>query len=261
MGINIQSRLGSANRYCRLCSLGKNRKDLKMQSAVFGQSSCSFSDVLLVVVSAYPGYYEVMKNESLAAIPSSEQTYRDTHKARYNAGTYLRLVFHSIIDRDPKWPSQLKPFEQFVFFTNALKCPTSVNKESIPFKNSDIFTCAQNWLVPELEAVPEEVPILLAASQALTALLPKVEGGIYANRYRELYWRRHPLRVTFNPIEAERSHLRYPSTFSVTKDGVKIPDKLELAKAFPGTLPWHFANDIKQMKELVWNYARSTGRA
>lgn len=231
-----------------------------MQSAVFGQSKCSFSNVLLVIVSAYPGYYEVIKNESLAGVPPEEKNHRDIFKARYNAGTYLRLVLHSIIDRDPDWPSQLKPFEQFVFFTNALKCPTSVNKESIPFKNSDIFTCSQNWLIPELESVPEEVPILVAASQALTALLPNIEGGIYANRCRELYWRRHPLRVTFNPIEAERNHLRYPSSFNCTKDDVKIPDRLELAKAFPGTLPWHFANDIKQVKELIWNYAKNTGR-
>jgi hypothetical protein len=256
----FRARLSSANRYCRLCALGKNRKDLKLQSAVFGQSAKPFSEVLLAIVSAYPGFYEVMQNESLAGIPDHERGFKDVNKSKYNAGTYLRLVLHSIIDRDPKWPSSLKPFEQFVFFTNALKCPTSVNKESIPFKNSDIFTCSQNWLIPELEALQSEVPLLLAASQALTALLPKVEGGVYANRNRELFWRHHPVVVTFNPIEAERSHLRYPASFDLTKDDVKIPDRLELSKAFPGTLPWHFANDIKRIKNLVWNYAKSTGR-
>jgi hypothetical protein len=119
------NRLSSANRYCRLCALGKNRKDLKLQSAVFGQSVRPFPEVLLAIVSAYPGFYEVMRNESLAGVPNHERGFKDIHKSKYNAGTYLRLVLHSIIDRDPQWPSTLKPFEKFVFFTNAHNSDTS----------------------------------------------------------------------------------------------------------------------------------------
>lgn len=154
--------------------------------SVSGQSEVPFNKVLLIVVSAYPGNNEIQQNISLAPA---------TKKGKATAGEYVRFCLNKLI----RHCSLPEPFSKYVYFTNAIKCS--------PFQNtvltSHIDKCKEAWLDLELSQFDSKVPIMIASSQAVKALLGKKES-LYANTNKVIYYEGHPCVVTPNPIEWER---------------------------------------------------------
>lgn len=254
-------RLSNINPKCTLCKLGKGK-------AVFGQSECDPSHVVLVVVSAYPGSAEVQGNQSLIAQSAESKRLGKP----MGAGEFLRLTFKALFDNDPNFPEELKPFEKYVFFTNALKCNPQHGKDKINITPTMIKRCKEEWLIPEIRQFNPKVPILLAAGEAVKSILG--EGyKLHDSRRQVHYVNEHPTVVTINPIEAERGlikELRKPEeTFEdleklflkVKNPGTKTNKlissyywKTEEGAPLFGSVPWHWQKDISLIKEQVISY-------
>lgn len=218
-------RIQEADTTCKRCPMSSG-------CSVFGQSEVPLGSVSLIVVSAYPGKEEVKQNVSLAAATD------DT----FNAGKFFRYSIASVFDSDERIPPSMKPFVKRIFITNAVKCSPKSD-----VKQTYIDKC-RDWLDIEIGKMPEGVPILIAASEAVKSLLGKGES-LYANRRVVHQIGSHPAVVTFNPIEP----LRYSLELEKGKDSKsKIPN---FWKPIPyGEMRWHYLNDLKLVKDLVVDY-------
>lgn len=214
------------NKACTRCRLSCGE-------AIPGQSSCPLDLVRLVIVSAYPGTEEQKFGATL--VPASDYV---------NTGAYLKSIISSIFDGDDDIPSNFKPFDNYVFKTNALKCPSTPGEEL----NEAIKAC-KTWLDLELKQLPKGVPILIAASQALTSLTLGMNEklGINADRGRVINIKGHPCICTYNPVEA----LRY-----TPYEGVKNTP----VEPVLGSIPWLFKQDLLHMKEIVKGYVNNGNR-
>lgn len=246
----LMQRLPEANIYCQVCSLSKDRLGGK---AIFGQSDVSFSQVLMAVVSAYPGGDELKTGISLSPGPIRSQIERNM--LRFGAGAFLRLCLHLLFDQDPEFPQEYKPFEKYVFFTNAVKCsPLTRERKQRSVAVEHVQQC-RTWLYAELDQLRPQVPILLAASQAVSSLLPEGDTGIYNNRSIIHHWKQHPMVVTMNPVEAERGTLHLPVD-TIERLGVQYPTRMQFAPMLVGSAPWFFYQDLNRIKQLVVEFLR-----
>jgi uracil-DNA glycosylase len=208
------------NKACKRCALSCGE-------AIPGQSASPLSEVKLVIVSAYPGSEEVKYGATL--IPANDYV---------NAGAYLKSNLSLIFDVDKEIPDRYKPFDNFVFKTNALKCPSTPGHDL-----SEPIKACKTWLDLELKQLPKGVPILIAASQALTSLTLGMGGkyGINSDRGQIIMIKGHPCLCTYNPIEG----LRY-TPYEGPKDTPVEP--------VLGSIPWLFRQDLLHIKELVKEY-------
>lgn len=248
----------SFNNECQKCTLC-NPKSI----AVAGQSQVPFDQVKLVIVSAYPGVNEIATGTSLAPSPKPAKG----RAPQATAGGYMRLSLSALFDTDPNIPDEYKPFEDFVYFTNALKCSPQRGRDKLNIAAKHISTCRQLWLDRELEQMPPSVPILLAASEAVKSLLPDLSGGVYANRRKLFFIGKHPTVITFNPIEAERGAIKWLDRHEeLLEDLNKHFSKYKAApkgnilrpafwKPAPlGSSTWHWKKDMDSIKNLVIDY-------
>lgn len=204
-----------------------NRCDLSSGCAIFGHSEVPLKDVLLIVVSAYPGREEVKQGITLA--PSKDKS--------YNAGKFFRRFIEYVFDSDERFV-KYRPFINHIFLTNAIKC--SPNKKEV--KGTHIQKC-KSWLDLELDKLPLTAPILIAASHALESLTDS--KSLYAARRKVSYIKHHPYIVTFNPIEP----LRY------SLETMDKPNEVSFWRPIPyGEMRWHFNRDIELAKKLVLEY-------
>lgn len=213
------------NKACSRCRLSCG-------GAIPGQASCPLSQVKLVIISAYPGSEEVKFGATL--VPANDYV---------NAGAYLRSSITNIFDNDEEIPEEYKPFDNFIFKTNAIKCPSTPGEDL----NEAVKAC-RVWLDLELKQLPPGVPILIAASQALNSLSMNtgVKYGINADRGRVLYIEGHPCICTYNPIEG----LRY-----TPYEG----NKNKPVEPILGSIPWLFRQDLLHMKEIVKGFINANG--
>jgi hypothetical protein len=211
---------------CKRCNLSTGQ-------SIFGQAEVPLDDVCLAVISAYPGKEELKQNISLAPIEKG-----------FNAGKFFRLSISATFDNDDRIPETYKPFIKKVFITNAIKCSPAKGGVKPP----NIAKC-RDWLEMEMRSLPPNVPILLAASEAVKSILGS-DQGLYTNRRKtELTWEGHPLVVTFNPIEP----LRY-----ALETQVGDSDKFTFWKPVPyGEMRWHYMNDLELIKTFVIRYLES----
>jgi len=259
----LMFKLPSSNPYCTMCSLGKGNTG--KQRAIFGQSNCAPKNIALAVVSAYPGGEEIAQDLSLAPEREppkhNETAYRryieNKNQLKMGAGAFLRLCLRNVFDNDPNFPSYLKPIEDFIFFTNAIKCSPTIGKQARKFGDREINTCS-SWLMEELNHCPDTIPILIASTQARKALLPEL-NGLYELRRKVYYWKQHPCLITMNPIEAERGTLKEIVESTEVK-GVIVASKLRYSPLLPMSVPWHFHKDLQLIKKLVIEYDQKAGR-
>lgn len=199
---------------------------LSCGEAIPGQARAPLSEVKLVIISAYPGSEEVKQKATL--VPAQDSKFM-------NAGAYLQQTISQVFDSDPEIPNECKPFDRYVFKTNAIKCPNTGKDAKLT--DTAIKAC-KSWLSLELNQLPKGVPILLAASQALTSMTLDLQGsyGVNNNRGNVLYINNHPCLGTNNPIEA----LRY----TPYEGNQQVPPVL-------GSIPWQFNQDLNLIKTLV----------
>lgn len=182
---------GPAFHNCQRCALSHGRK----HTPIPGCSPCPMPDVRLVVVSAYPGAEEVRAMQSLSPSPKT-----------VNAGRVLQMYIELQVSKAVGFDLYHRTYR-----TNAMKCPPKGLKGD---KLTQPRNVCRSWLLAELEEVPAKVPILLAGSDAVTSVLGL---PLYESRGRVHYYGGHPVVVTVNPIEVERStRFTYSSTGDAT---------------------------------------------
>lgn len=240
---------------CKRCSLSTGQ-------AIFGQAEVPLPQVELIIVSAYPGYHEVLNGITLAPNvrpkTRTENTYKSKYKPQhyvYNAGKMLRESITAIFDNDKELPVELKPFINRCFLTNSVKCSPINGRDKKTVTPAHISTC-RSWLELEIESISRTnptVPILLAATEA-AKLLGKKEG-VYNNRREVWNYNGHPTVVTFNPIEVVRySRMIYDKElFDVDPTN---PKAIRFAKPLiPGEMRWFWQKDLELIKsEVLKNY-------
>ena len=207
---------GPAFTKCTRCVLSQGRK----HAPIPGCSPCPMNEVRLVVVSAYPGAEEVRSGQSLS--PSSGKT--------VNAGKILETYLHKM--------SQGMGLDlyQLTYRTNAIHCPPKGKKGG---KLDEPRNICKGWLMAEIEEVPAGVPILLAGSDAVQSLLGRT---LFDSRGIVHRYGNHPVVVTVNPIEVERSaRFAYSSS---SKDLVGLPPII-------GSTGWLWVKDMKLLASLI----------
>jgi len=229
------------DRKCSNCTLSCG-------SAVTGQSEVPMSDVVLIVVSAYPGSNEIKKNMSLVG-----------NKDNTTAGAFLRLSLNLFFE--DKFPNNT--FEKYVYFTNAIKCTPQRKNQSIKITPAHLKSCRM-WLNLELAALPK-CPILIASSEASNSLL-NMKLGVARNKIHTIEGRKAV--ATYNPIEWERGALKKVANLEKTESDLKLvlektSDPKNLGKLIKpvfwkpapyGSTLWFVHRDLTKIKSLVMEY-------
>jgi uracil-DNA glycosylase len=232
------------NTGCTACSLHTYK-------AVAGQSNVPFDKVKLMIISSNPS-----KGEEESGISLCDEKGRDK-----SPGAYLRFVLRGAFDSDPLVPDEIKPFENYCYYTNAVKC----SKRERTIQDIHRKRCRDKWLLTEIAALPPTTPILLASSDAVKAVLGKVT--LNNTRGKINYYHNHPVVTTFNLADVERGmSFLVKNEESVRKDlrtllAVKKKfndadvDKLVKVRYWapfpPLSIGWLFQRDINLLKELV----------
>jgi len=244
---------------CNKCTL--NCKE----GTVSGQSKVPFSNVKLIVVSAYPGNREYKTQMSLASNPD-RRGIPNSNKSPVGAGEFLRFCM-KIIDRE--LPQEYRPIEDFTYFTNAIKCTPQHGKDKITVTERHIKTCRDSWLLKELDMFPPKVPIFACASEAVKGLLGTKES-LYNNRNKVNYYKEHPVIVSTNPVDWEKYVMKYVSdieesrqyvtklmkTSSFSKYKKKIDEVIGVKKweALPGSPLYFVKQDFKLVTQEIIKY-------
>ena len=254
-------RIPNFNPGCLKCLLGSGK-------GITGQSCVPFNEVKLIVISAYPG-----GREERTGITLSDNENRkgppDSNKATVGAGEYLRYCFEIFFDKDKNFPEEYKPIENWVYFTNALKCSPQRGRDKITVVAKHIKTCKETYLAEELNMFNPSVPILAAGSEATKALLG-MDESLYNNRNRVNYYKDHPVIVTTNPVDWEKYSAKYvPDIEEARQHVVKLMksgqikrfkkniDKVigaKVWKALPSSPLYFVKQDLDAIKKQVIKY-------
>lgn len=250
---------------CNKCSL--NCKE----GTISGQSEVPFSNVKLIVLSAYPGNREYKTGLSLSDNPDRKRTVPDSNKASVGAGEFLRFILAGTLDKSKEIPEEYKPIEEFTYFTNAIKCTPQHGKDKITVTEKHIKTCRDNWLIRELDMFPPKVPIFACASEAVKALLGTKES-LYNNRNKVNYYKQHPVIVSTNPVDWEKYVMKYVPDIEESRQYVvklmknggikkykkKIDQVIGVKKwsALPGSPLYFVKQDLELIKQEVIKYIK-----
>jgi len=192
------------DRHCRACPYGK-------ENAVGGAGPDDLTAVRLLVISDYPGHYEVQEGYPFVPKPPvyENDRRRKLRMSWANAGAALRYALGQL---------GLNGYDD-CWLTNVLKCSPAA--ESGKVRETELDTCTRLWLhqeVWQLHLVNPRLPIWLAGNQALAgfrrAFKPFPKGGVNDFRRRVVYWLEHPVVVTWNPATYCRSEFRTPISHS-----------------------------------------------
>jgi uracil-DNA glycosylase len=232
---------------CIKCGVGKAYKTAPIQ--VFGQSNCKPQEVKLIVIGTYPGGNDKTLNLSFA--PNPAMTKKQENMLTTGGGAYLRKVMHAL------FKERIPDIADYIYFTNAIKCmPVRQKEGAFKITTKHLQDCVSLHLSLELLELPPNVPILLTGSLAVNAVFPDLKGGAVGNRNTNLYYRAHPVIVTMHPLDAERGHLKHVVN-SETINHEIIATKLRYGEVLFGSRPWLFVQDLKRVRELVYENEQS----
>lgn len=245
-----------ANSKCRRCSLSSGK-------SIFGHSFGHLNNVQLIIISAYPAKEEIEKGYTLAPnAPKPRKNNQDNEIYRMNAGRFLQASISKVFDDDLTFPSELKPFYNRIFFTNAIKCSplgyARQDKKQMDVTDTHLNICRE-WLELEIAEIAKSnptVPILLAGSEAVKLIYKK--EGVYNNRRKlHSYKGIHPVVITFNPVEPLRYALMEITKHKVRGDGSMRVEAINFLQPIPvGEMRYHWLNDLELVKQqVVGNYA------
>lgn len=226
---------------CVSCELGHNRvrhnkvheeeKNFVPQVSVGGAGPLDLTEVKLIVVSDYPGYYESKISSGVPMVDASleKDERRNGMLNSLNAGAFLRMTLRLMYGLDTY---------SDCWITNAIKCDTNQIK---PQDIKHVKPCSKKWLSAELHCLDQyvpNVPILAAGFQAFKGVChiydaPEIKnlGANNCRRRKGLMLGQHPLVVTFNPATAARSMPKV-ITQTMTKKGRLVPTRNEWLMPF-----------------------------
>lgn len=248
---------------CNKCSLSCK------EGTVSGQSKVPFSNVKLIVISAFPGAREYKLNQSLADNPDRRGDVPDSNKAPVSAGEFLRFILAETLDKSKEIPKEYKPIEDYTYFTNAIKCTPQHGKDKITVTEKHIRTCRDSWLTKELDMFPSKVPIFACTSEAVKGLLGTKES-LYNNRNKVNYYKEHPVIVSTNPVDWEKYVMKYVPDIEESRQYVvklmksgaikkykkKIDQVIGVKKwqALPGSPLYFIKQDLELIKQEIIKY-------
>jgi uracil-DNA glycosylase family 4 len=226
---------------CRACPYGNDKA-----GPVGGVGPSDLSKVRLLVISDYPGHYEVQEGYPFVPKPPVYQSNR-SKKIRMswaNAGAALRYALGQL---------GLNSYDD-CWLTNTLKCSPAADSGKV--KETELDTCTRLWLYQEvwqLHLVNPKLPIWLAGSQALAGFRrtfkPFPKGSVNDFRRKVTWWLEHPVVVTWNPSAYCRSEFRATLSHS-------HPDKVKpvFDQLVPLT-PWEvYHRDWALLKQFLQDY-------
>lgn len=221
------------DRHCQRCSLYKARP-------VGGAGPNDLSRVRLLVVSDYPGHYEVEAGYPFAVV-------NDEYRCRARAGT--RWANAGALLRHGLLTLGLNSYTD-CWLTNAVKCaPKGEGKVTL----SQTKPCAQYWLKPEVTtvlAVRPDLPIWIAGSLALRVFCQTFDWDVPAKvnelRRRVHFYYQHPVVVTWNPAVYTRSEFREVKSLDQPRDVYPIFRQPLILSPL-----WMFYQDIAPLKGVL----------
>ena len=163
------------NRKCNACSL----------SSGCAVSWAGSENPIGIIISDYPGNYEVKTNKSLVSLSK----YPKGRIVRgMNAGSFLDALLYKIT----------KGKSNAFYRTNLIKCKIEIGvTPSLNQKN----TCKSTWLDRELNRFPG-IPMLIAGGMATKHILGEPLEKCRGIKHN---YSGHPTMVTYNPIQGSRT--------------------------------------------------------
>jgi hypothetical protein len=243
---------------CNTCHIGRLRQEHNVralereeppQYAIAGNGPVDLNNIKLIVVSDYPGMYEVQRGYPMVdKFDFKPDVIRGKVQPR-NAGGFLRRALELMYGLDS--------YED-VWITNAVKCnPAS----TALVETKHVRPCVRKWLSNEMGILDKHcprAPILSLGTQAYRALrylykdkANSLEAGYTASR-RKIHWAGdRPIVISFNPAIAARSEPRIETVVKETKKGVYISKTDWLYPPLPNSPVDRFIKDLRCLAEVL----------
>jgi uracil-DNA glycosylase len=224
----------------------KDRK-YKLVGGVGGAGPDDLTEVKLIVISDYPGAYELessypfYSNDEEIKPKLNRRTGFKSLEGYRNAGNLIRYYLNTMYG--------LNTYTD-VWFTNAIKCSPGAMKA----QDKHLRVCITSWLKNELavlsQHIPTSVPILILGNMAFKALgfmkadnIPKtLQEGRRSTGYT---FGGHPLIFSVNPTAVARNEMRIESITARDSQGSTIVRKVvPTIRQGIGTPYWFFEKDL-----------------
>lgn len=268
-----EHKLISFNKACKLCPLSCGE-------AVGGAGPEDLKQIKLIVISDYPGMYEVengypfwdnIEKRTPFVITKGINKGRVSLPGYHNAGGYLREILTNKFN-----------FNTYsdCWLTNALKCPKSYKGTDRNVTAKIRSKCVNNYLKDELAIIDEyrpDVPILIAGKEALAAIRyickntydELTEGKPSLRKLRRIEGKtlfNHPLVFTVNPAQVCDAEFRIEREDGIVygKKRKKIDGqwkeinevtvtKIRKLPNLPLSPRWIFEGDIEYLRKHLHN--------
>lgn len=253
-------------RDCTLCQLGTLRqehnsrlvsddRDEAPQYCVGGAGPDDLTQVKLIVISDYPGPYELQHNYPMFD-KTKEPGFKPYKKGilqPINAGSLLRSTLSQYLEVDTYTE---------VYITNAVKCYPA---KTTVIENAHVKPCAQHWLSYELNKLDlycPKAPILVCGTNAfrgLKAAYPAFRSvfeetkSLNALRRHTITLDNHICTGTFNPALIARSMPTIDEETKQIKGTIRITENAPLSPPMPLSPLHKFIGDILILKDLINN--------
>jgi uracil-DNA glycosylase family 4 len=237
------------NKHCKLCNLGSDNAICGSMNYIdldysMTENISYLSNLKLIVLSDYPGYYEDKKGYCMYDNEVDRIKKKSLERGWPNAGNYIRRILESWgLDTDKE-----------VYFSNIVKCKPKLDK---PKETTNIQPCVETWLLPELSVIENEhstVPILILGRVAFIGFKKYVPNSPFGSslslsqaRRNVYFYKNHPVVVSVNPAAVCGGRLKLEFTPVEYASDLKAVRELSVLKGSP---EWHYYKDIS----LIRNY-------
>lgn len=227
------------DRNCKRCSFRGEE-----HVPVGGAGPDDLSKVKLIVVSDYPGHYEV--KQGFPFVPQAPgYTKKNRGVIRWpNAGASLRHIIYSHLGLNSYTDCWL---------TNVLKCNPAQHSGKVQAVQAKV--CLSTWFYGELEALfaSTPAPVWVAGNLAFSCFRYAYKDFWQVQRHslndlrgQVVEWRGRPIVFTYNPAAYCRSEFRQ----AIEHKGKIVEARPLYAGVLPGS-PWYFfLEDIKPLETL-----------
>lgn len=230
------------DRSCKDCTLN-NLHHNPPQLAVSSTAPDDLSNVKLIVVSDYPGAYEIEMGFMMV-----DNNCIDRNTQPPNAGASIRWLLRDMFGLDTYHD---------VFWSNAVHCARGEGE----VHDSQVSVCAKRWLRPEFEKLgfyAPDAPVLIAGSKAYKACKAvdpatwaKCKGDVHSYRRQVNYLLGRPAIFTINPAPLGRSIPYLEQGVQARQTGGYMTTGTYRFPLLPGSAEWHLRNDLEFLRPFL----------
>lgn len=209
------------DRNCHDCTLGAGNTPTKTK-CVGGAGPNDLTLVRLIVISDYPGFYEVSSAHQHPFVNNQIRNKNDTDDKRnewLNAGALLRSCLVNMF--------KLNTYND-CYMTNVIKCDP--NKNIVTANHLKVCSKYIKEELNQLDLYCPKAPILIAGTKAFKSLkqlmpdLMSTNYGLQDCRRRDgLFYNDHPLVFTMNPAACSKATMRIETEVYTYDELVYVP--------------------------------------